>query len=577
MKLLKAFFIVLIIIVFTGVVVFNSDKLKVLDVIDYKTVVIDLNKNFQKDEGETISFDELYIPDNISDEDKFLIKYLADNEALHFLMNKYINYSSETNALTANDKDFVRFMTDSHLVLNSKSPDEQAFREKLDELKKENYVLVNTKSKRYHKLNCETGITSRNYKLVPLNSLENDLIPCKSCIDITPHKQDKKQPKQEAKVINQTPIADGDIRIFPLGLNEIKEPVNECYTKACQALLNEINNAQNRIFFAIYGIHNQDKIVNALMQAKERGVEIKWVTDYSYGDTDYYPDTRKLEEILTDFKDDYSDNKTFSSKLMHNKFFIFDENKVFTGSSNVTQTDLTGFNANYAVLINSKEIADIYTEEFNQMYSGKFHNQKERFEHSPITFSDGTQISVFFSPNDKIITKQLIPLIDEAKNSIDISIFCITHKKLKEALISAHNRGVKIRIINDATNASNMHSIHQDLRKSGISVKTENYAGKNHSKVMIVDDLYSVIGSMNFTSSGENYNDENVLIIKSSYLAKEMTKSFNLTWRQIDDEYLRKDPSAESLQSVNSCFDGVDNDFDGKIDMFDEGCKRLGI
>ena len=572
MKLLKAFIIICIIAAFAFLLRFNSDKLKVLDVIDYKTVVADLNKNYQKDDNEIITFDELYIPDNISDEDKFLLKYLADKEAIHFLMNKYINYSPETNSITVNGKDFVSFMTDSHLVLNSKAPDEKAFNDKLSNLKNQNYVLVNTKSKRYHKLNCETGITSRNYKLVPLEFLEKDLIPCKSCIDIQPH-HDKKQTKPEIKVSAQSQISEGDIRIFPLGLNEIKEPANACRTDACLALLNEINSAKTQILFAIYGIHNQDKIVNALIQAKERGVEIKWVTDYSYGEIDYYPDTRKLEEILPDFKDDYSDNKTYSSKLMHNKFFVFDGQKVFTGSSNITQTDLTGFNANYAVLINSKEISDIFTEEFNQMYSGKFHNLKEKIDHTPVNLSDGTQISVYFSPQDKIIIKQLIPLINDAKSTIDISIFCLTHKKLKDALISAHNRGVKIRVINDATNASNPHSIHHDLRKSGIPVKTENYAGKNHSKVMIVDDLYSVIGSMNFTSSGENFNDENVLIIKNSDIAKEMTKSFNLTWKQIDDEYLHKDPPAESLQSINSCFDGVDNDFDGKIDMQDNSCK----
>ncbi len=575
MKYLKILVVILIVCLIFFVQVLNSRKYKVLDVIDYRTVVIDLNKNFQKDEGEIITFGELYIPDDINTEDKFLLNFLADKEALHFLMNKFVNYSSETNSVTINNNDFAKFMTDSHLVMNSKALQEDDFKQKLNELKAQNFVLVNTKSKRYHKLNCDTGVTSRNYKLVPLKTLTEDYIPCKSCIDVAPPRNNSSNPKSksETKPLPQKPISDGDIKVFPIGLNEIKEPQNACTTQACLALLNEINSAKTQILFAVYGFHNQDKIVDALIKAKDRGVEVKWVTDYSSGDTDYYPDTRKLEEILTDVRDDYSDNKTYSSKLMHNKFFIFDGEKVFTGSSNITQTDLTGFNANYAVLINSKDIAEIYIDEFNQMFSGKFHTLKDKLQKDTVTFSDGTEVSVFFSPQDKIITNQLIPLIDKAKNSIDISIFCLTHKKLKDALINAHRRGVKIRIINDATNASNKHSIHHDLRNSGIAVKTENYAGKNHSKIMIIDDVYSVIGSMNFTSSGENYNDENAVVIKNSSLAKEMTKSFDVTWKQIPDEYLRKDPSAESLQSINSCFDGVDNDFDGNIDMQDEGCK----
>ena len=33
-------------------------------------------------------------------------------------------------------------------------------------------------------------------------------------------------------------------------------------------------------------------------------------------------------------------------------------------------------------------------------------------------------------------------------------------------------------------------------------------------------------------------------------------------------------PKAEGFDSPGSCLDGIDNDFDGKIDSFDKGCKR---
>ena len=207
------------------------------------------------------------------------------------------------------------------------------------------------------------------------------------------------------------------------------------------------------------------------------------------------------------------------------------------------------------------------------MYSGKFHTQKDKIEKSPVILNDNTEVSVFFSPQDKIITNEIIPLINNANKTIDISIFFLTHKQLNDALINAHKRGVKIRIINDATNASNRFSIHKSLRSEGIQVKTENFAGKNHSKIVIIDNEISVIGSLNLTSSGEKSNDENVLVIKNKDIAQDMTKSFNKTRVQIDDKYLEYDPSAESPMSIYSCYDGVDNDFDGKIDGQDEGCR----
>ena len=281
MKLLKLFFVVCIVVVFVFIQLLNADKYKVLDVPDYKTVIIDINKNFQIDNNETITFDELYIPADIYKEDQFLLNYLATKEANHILLGKFVDYSPETKTITVNDKDFVSLMTDTHLVLNSNNPDETSFKQKLEALKSQNYVLVNNKSKRYHKLNCDSGITSKNYKLIPMSYVTNDLIPCKSCIDIENNIKEAKKTtnKQEITVKPQSAIEDGDIQIFPMGLNEIKEPLNTCSTQACKTLLNEINSAKTQILFAIYGIHNQDAIVNALINAQGRGVEVKWVTD----------------------------------------------------------------------------------------------------------------------------------------------------------------------------------------------------------------------------------------------------------------------------------------------------------
>jgi phosphatidylserine/phosphatidylglycerophosphate/cardiolipin synthase-like enzyme len=258
---------------------------------------------------------------------------------------------------------------------------------------------------------------------------------------------------------------------------------------------------------------------------------------------------------------------------MHNKFFIFDNKKVWTGSANITSTDLTGFNANYVVLIDSSEIANQYLNEFNQMYDGNFHTDKQKFSQIKVNLTNSTNVEVLFSPQDSVIETKLLPLINSAKNYIYIPIFFFTSKEMSDALINAHLRGVDIKIINDATNAHTKYSVHKILRKSGIKVKTENYAGKMHMKSIIIDDKISVLGSMNYTKSANLRNDENILIIYNSEIAKYLKGTFMYLWNKIPDKYLRFDPRAESLESIGSCFDGIDNDFDGKIDSEDEGCN----
>ena len=93
-----------------------------------------------------------------------------------------------------------------------------------------------------------------------------------------------------------------------------------------------------------------------------------------------------------------------------------------------------------------------------------------------------------------------------------------------------------------------------------------------HSKIIIIDKKYVITGSTNFSNSGENKNDENMIIIENQKIAKFYADFFEYLWSKIPDKYLKFNPPAESKYSVGSCTDGVDNDFDDKIDTKDEGC-----
>ena len=71
-------------------------------------------------------------------------------------------------------------------------------------------------------------------------------------------------------------------------------------------------------------------------------------------------------------------------------------------------------------------------------------------------------------------------------------------------------------MIIDANSVNTRNSKHKLLRSNGIPLKAENYAGKLHSKSIVIDDKYLIIGSMNFSNTGENKNDENMLVFDKS-------------------------------------------------------------
>ena len=344
-------------------------------------------------------------------------------------------------------------------------------------------------------------------------------------------------------------------------------PSEKTTTSFGKELIKLIKNAKDEIVFAIYGLRGQDEILNALIEAKKRGVVIKGVVDSDSHDKNYYSDTFKLYRHF-DIKSDHI------SYIMHNKFFVIDKKILWSGSSNISDTGTGGYNANNAIVVKDKRVAKVYLDEFRQMfYQKRFHRKKS--SHTTLHVKTATStISIFFSPKSNTYKNGIKELIEGAKEYIYIPIFYLTHKSLSHQLIEAKKRGVDVRVILDATAARNRYSMHKYLRKQGIPIKVENFGGKMHVKSIIIDDKYFVTGSMNLTEAGNSKNDENTLIIKNVELAKEYKRYFLKLWSAIPNKYLYIDPNPESFESGNSCFDGIDNDFDRTIDSKDKMCIR---
>ena len=214
-------------------------------------------------------------------------------------------------------------------------------------------------------------------------------------------------------------------------------PSHKTQTSFGIELIRLINNAQSEIKFAIYGLRGQEEILQALILAKKRGVSIQGVVDSDPHGKNYYDDTHLLYEHF-DMKTDKI------SYIMHNKFFIFDDKILWSGSANLSDTGTGGYNANNVVVIENEKIASIYEDEFDQMFAKeKFNNKKRELSYKDIKTSDST-ISIFFSPKSNTYEEGIKELVQNAKKYIYIPIFYLTHEDLAEQLIKAHKRGVEI-------------------------------------------------------------------------------------------------------------------------------------
>ncbi len=514
----------------------------------------------------TTDLTQSYLPQNkkLSFEDSIKMGYLTQNFAEDVLSNKRVKlkYTGKENQNCKYADIIIKKESYRQMLINSgfvPEINDKNFNKQLEKARKLNLVILNHKSNKYHKLDCKYGQAAHDAVLLPFKQIPKDAKPCKFC-------HIKKDKIKKTSNISTYPlvISNGSIKMYLTDLTTKLKPDNQCSSLACKEILNQINNSKTSIDMALYGWDNVPEIYNALKQAKSKGVKIRIAYDNSTNN--YYPETINLLKLA---------NVSFGDTpkiLMHNKFIIFDNKRVVTGSMNFSKTGFSGFNSNCIIFINSQEAAQIYKQEFEQMINGKFHNEKSSVEHKTVQLGK-TKITPFFSPKDKIIVNNIIPLINNAKHYIFIPAFIITHEEFSNALINAHKRNVTIKIITDATNVSSSRSKIKILRNAGIFVKVENYAGKMHSKSIIIDDKYVLAGSMNFTKSGETKNDENFLIIEDERLARYYRGFFEYLWAKIPDKYLKSNPRAEGKSSIGSCSDGIDNDYDGKIDMEDEGCR----
>ena len=411
---------------------------------------------------------------------------------------------------------------------------------------------------------------------------------------------------------------EGDTRLLLQDPSEFKAPADRCDSSLCSSLVELLDHADSTIDFAVYGARNQTEILEALLKARDRGVIVRGYMDKDVYDKNYYSSSDMWMREIGSVRDDLvreqecfrgytgeppcsrphgfewplqclaydlstdrilvaghasRDSFPATNKIMHNKFFVVDGERVWTGSANLSDSGTGGYNANAVVILRSKQIAAVYTAEFEQLWNrqGKCLKSRDGIEE----FDFGSEkVSTWFSPQDAALRYGVGGLIAKAKKRINVAVFFLTAKYLTADLISAHNRGVDVRVIIDATAAKNGYSKHEVLREAGIPVRIENWGSKMHMKAASIDGQHLVLGSMNWTSAGENTNDENTLLVDSPRLAHQFDAYYDGIWQSIPETWQKKKarPDPESPDSGSSCNDGVDNDFDDLVDANDPGC-----
>lgn len=353
--------------------------------------------------------------------------------------------------------------------------------------------------------------------------------------------QPTSKPTQQSSANQPNTVSSGDWwQVYfatPLRLKESEElvfnagiPAQNFDGSIAQQLIQHIDSATSTIHIASFETDLND-VANALIRAKQRGVDVRWITDDESGiDADTKPGHGQFKLLKKAGIQVIDDGR---SPLMHDKFWLFDGHTVWTGSTNVTVSGMFEQNNN-TIVIESPELATIYENQFKDMWSGKFNAKSPSTVDQQALTIAGTPVQVLFSPEDKAIS-HIIPYIQSATTSIRFMAFTYTQEDLGKAMIERKKAGVDVQGVFESTGSDTQYSQMVPLYCAKAPVRQDGNPAFMHHKVIIIDGHILVTGSLNFTDNADQQNNENVIIIDNADIAQLYMQEFQRVWDAAHD------------------------------------------
>ena len=154
---------------------------------------------------------------------------------------------------------------------------------------------------------------------------------------------------------------------------------------------------------------------------------------------------------------------------------------------------------------------------------------------------DGGWFQLYFTNPESPLASQrtggidgpLAAAIDSAKLSVDVAVYSLSLNSIRDALLNAHDRGVRVRMVMESDNLD--RSDPQKLIEAGIPILGDRREGLMHNKFVVIDNSEVWTGSANFTDSGAYEDNNNLIRIRSVKLAENFTREFEEMF--IDDKF----------------------------------------
>lgn len=324
------------------------------------------------------------------------------------------------------------------------------------------------------------------------------------------------------------------------------------------AMLEAIANAERHVLLCTY-IFDQDdtgaQFIEALVAAKNRGLEVKVILD-GMGE---WMSLRRVGPLLSKHQIEFARFNPITllppslnlNMRSHRKMLIIDNRYAFTGGSNIGDRHLS------ERIENPHRVMDIHfrlqgriVDELEWAFRRDWHYCRGLRQLSPFHYTNPNKTEapvwsrlVLDGPNKSLdrLNDLMLGVISAARTRVWIMTpYFLPTQDLIGALVAAHLRGVDVQILLPGEN--NIKPAHWASRNIlRLILDTELYIAYQaapfvHSKLLLIDDQYSLIGSANMDPRSLRLNYE---------LGVEL---FSVeTNRQLSDYFLRRRANATQV------------------------------
>ena len=173
-------------------------------------------------------------------------------------------------------------------------------------------------------------------------------------------------------------------------------------------------------------------------------------------------------------------------------------------------------------------------------------------------FTNNSDEQIFVLPDSK--EEPILNLLDKATNSIDITIYLLSDRKIIEKIKELKNKNINIRIILEKApfgGGSGNYKVFNELLNIGINIKySDPRFALTHAKYIVIDKKEAFIMTSNLTYSGLNNDRDFIFYTSDNNIINELNNIFENDFNykkyksKLDNLVVSPDNSRNKIESL---------------------------